>query len=821
MKLTFDRLPIDHKPDSTEYKYRVLNMGLLNTKHIEQLLYVISHKGYAYKDCATCGTKQADFISQELLTLDFDSGTTVDEVLKQCEEYNLLPMLIYYTFSHTEEHPRFRMIFHLDEVIEDFRLAKTLRLAINELFPDADQIKNVTQIYQGSTKGEYGYNLSHFISPHDVILKACQKIKDGSTNGNFSRNLKRRLYLKKIPSKLVQKHGNSYNNIIGQNGKLDELYTYDFCPVNVIEEEPILNNENYDWDFLNDNCELWRKSNTGEHWITEPELFFFASSLKGKKGSIKRLRQLIDKAIELHPHSYNNAQIRNLENAIKSAKPFFRRCDMLPCPYKSNCKFNTLSQCQPLKRGYVQQVRFNETISLEEGEKQLKQAIETAFTNNSSFTIIKAQTGLGKTTAILDYLKENKKLSVCLAVPTHKLKDELFQKIEQYNLDFEVIPELDISKLEPQEQEQYNKYLIVGNYIECKHILNNSKNPEIMEYVRLTDNFNRGWLDRVIITHKRAFLKSRITNDVLVIDEDILSKSIETVDVDVNDLISLKNLANDSALDDWLNCISDKKGLIQLHPLNRKQVKNIMDKIDDNINFNVYMVLKSRLCYVEDSRVTFVIKHSLPKCKKIIILSATIDDVISRWMVKPMKVDFIEIPRIEQRGQLHQYIDLPSSRHALQEGDLIQNYKRIQNILPKDNMPIITFKKFENQLLKNGFNVVATFGSTEGLNFLEGQDIAVIGTYRTQEIQYLLFAKMLDDTVETRDLETENQVVEYNGFRFHLYTFKHPVVRQVQLYMINSELEQCVGRARILRNNNKVHLVAKLPLEDAIIENIM
>ena len=83
MELAFDRLPIDHKPDEKEFGYRVLNMVSLKTDYLDQLIYAISHFGYAYKDAAVKGTKQIDFISQEWLTLDFDDGTTIDTVEKK------------------------------------------------------------------------------------------------------------------------------------------------------------------------------------------------------------------------------------------------------------------------------------------------------------------------------------------------------------------------------------------------------------------------------------------------------------------------------------------------------------------------------------------------------------------------------------------------------------------------------------------------------------------------------------------------------------------------------------------------------------------
>jgi hypothetical protein len=59
-------------------------------------------------------------------------------------------------------------------------------------------------------------------------------------------------------------------------------------------------------------------------------------------------------------------------------------------------------------------------------------------------------------------------------------------------------------------------------------------------------------------------------------------------------------------------------------------------------------------------------------------------------------------------------------------------------------------------------------------------------------------------------------LVEHNGWRFPFTTYEDPVLRNIQFYMIESELEQAVGRARLLRCDCTVHLFSNFPLRQAI-----
>ena len=106
------------------------------------------------------------------------------------------------------------------------------------------------------------------------------------------------------------------------------------------------------------------------------------------------------------------------------------------------------------------------------------------------------------------------------------------------------------------------------------------------------------------------------------------------------------------------------------------------------------------------------------------------------------------------------------------------------------------------------------FGNTEGSNMLEGKDILVVGTPYHAEFLYKLAAVSMGikfDEEEKMMLLT----IDYNGYRLRFTTFADEKLRKIHLWMIESELEQAVGRARLLRNACTVHLFSNFPLSQA------
>lgn len=108
------------------------------------------------------------------------------------------------------------------------------------------------------------------------------------------------------------------------------------------------------------------------------------------------------------------------------------------------------------------------------------------------------------------------------------------------------------------------------------------------------------------------------------------------------------------------------------------------------------------------------------------------------------------------------------------------------------------------------------FGNTTGINSLSGQDIGIVGTPYKIDAVYKLIACYLGANVNNKkDDKPRPRRVEYKGYSFYITSYSDELLRDIQLYAFESELEQCIGRARLLRNNCIVYVLSAFPCEQA------
>ncbi|NLK93322.1 MAG: hypothetical protein GX273_09405 [Bacteroidales bacterium] len=154
-------------------------------------------------------------------------------------------------------------------------------------------------------------------------------------------------------------------------------------------------------------------------------------------------------------------------------------------------------------------------------------------------------------------------------------------------------------------------------------------------------------------------------------------------------------------------------------------------------------------------------------------------------------------------GNLIQYPSRSFSRNCIETNSNL--FKKAKAII--GDKPIITFKKFK----ENDGDI--SFGAVEGHNDYEDKDIAVIGTPHLNELVYKLFALAMG--IEVKNENMRYQEIKRNNCKFYFMTYKKKELRNIQLWLIESELEQAIGRARLLRNKCNVILFSNYPLKQA------
>ncbi len=138
-------------------------------------------KGKSVSPSVMKGTKEKDFVEQQVFMVDIDNKKTdipiltVEKAISICEK-NHLPLAFYYfSFSHTEKLEKYRLVFVMDKVITDKVLRDTIIRRLIDLFEQADtSCTNADRVFFGTNKEAKILDLKARITV-DNILKIPPK----------------------------------------------------------------------------------------------------------------------------------------------------------------------------------------------------------------------------------------------------------------------------------------------------------------------------------------------------------------------------------------------------------------------------------------------------------------------------------------------------------------------------------------------------------------------------------------------------------------------------------------------------------------------
>lgn len=133
-------------------------------------------KGKTVSPAVMKGTKAKDFVEQQVFMVDIDNKKTdipiltVEKAISICEK-NHLPLAFYYfSFSHTEKIPKFRLVFIMNEVITDNILRDTIMRRLIDLFEQADtSCTNADRVFFGTNKKAKILDLKSRITVDNVM----------------------------------------------------------------------------------------------------------------------------------------------------------------------------------------------------------------------------------------------------------------------------------------------------------------------------------------------------------------------------------------------------------------------------------------------------------------------------------------------------------------------------------------------------------------------------------------------------------------------------------------------------------------------------
>lgn len=135
---------------------------------LNQLANYITN-GHAFSiSYAEGGMSDNNFVSSDLVGLDFDGELTVNQVLDKLEEYDIPANIVYYTYSHGENGERFRVITALSETVTNKDEYKQIIKGYQSIFGNSTDNATVgaVQRFLGTNKG-----LARDIDPYSTASK--------------------------------------------------------------------------------------------------------------------------------------------------------------------------------------------------------------------------------------------------------------------------------------------------------------------------------------------------------------------------------------------------------------------------------------------------------------------------------------------------------------------------------------------------------------------------------------------------------------------------------------------------------------------------
>ena len=856
VKVSVDNVSYEGKPLGYEMPtIKRRTVSLWQEIELAELADLNGNKGHAIVPAhLEGGMSTINCTAMQLLVLDFDYDCTFAQIKRRCDDIGLKITYAYHTYSASAVEERFRVVFVCEEVLEDLFIIKAVLRMLHKIFPECDKnCKNPDRIFLGG-KGLIYTDLSARIALVQLFSPLMQTLDKGKHFAENQRGFASETNIALIENHLAMGEVKNMDTILGEN--VDSAVIH---KTGGSTKSPIFMAE-------------WMDNGMGVH-----QRHMCRQGKKGKKVKIKQQKgstqcQLLNdfnSGIELE-HDARFAICTNLIQINGGEKNFFKitekyyeeetyqkwkadikfmsdyfaqRCSPDFCPYFGICEHEgTIVDTLRMDRQVY--LRTETYVSVDEAEECLRKNLYDAFcSTESGMHLIRAQTGLGKTGEYVRLIADNPAERFLIALPTNQLKEEVRERLANNG-----VPERDIfmtvsvhgnAFIPPEIQAQISGMHNRGIHYMTKEIIRDyyeKIRADPLERKAVEEECEKilagikGVKDERVIVTTHAYLaqlkKDFLKNYTVIIDEDFLQLLVFNrmckVSVKCLEELSKKDLRDYSDTAAMVLRTGEKEYTRMKQPrygesLTKEELGELENfQADDNVNDLIHAGAFVRMQDEESKEkiVKYFCPLNMPEMKYI-VLSATFDyEIYRKYFAGQMEVHTYPEKKAAYKGKLEQYTYHSLGRKDLSEKE--QVFSIAKEMAENLNLDIITFKKFEDEGRKT-FNAAGIhFGNSTGLNELEGHDLAVIGTpYRVEEYYKLIACYLGAEVNKEGDKRPSQRRAEYKGNSFLITTYKDKLLREVQLYSIESELEQCVGRARLLRQDCSVYVFSCFPCEQA------
>lgn len=732
-----------------------------------------------------------NWVSTQLIMLDFDGGVTIEKVRSKFKEFGIDITFTYSTLSSSNDKLRFRVGIFLDEQVNNKELASFLIKGLHKVFSEADQnCKDLARFFlPGTIVGDVNYNNVPLSLLIEFILVNLVSL-DGNQTRKFAEN--RQLLLNYIRS--------------GSNSALSILFPDTTRKDIDCNQQNLIKNFNY--DLCRERVKIFNDFCSGE-WLYYKQLKGIATNLLLVSGGLKFMKITMDKFNKEGKTKYGDNQY----NLLKMVNFYDYKPMNLAnfSEYTEDYEYSNLISAERNKRGFVDILEPRELISIEDFDFLFDLKFnEVVNKKDNKIYIIESPTGSGKTEKIIKRINNS-----VIAAPFHDLLDELEDRMDNDNYTrVPSIPKFSKDSI----NKRIKNFFDIGLNSHARTLIKEiaaNKNGEYNDgdSCKATQFLSslksaRSSNSQILTTHTDAFMHE-YPHDTLVFDEDPFFEIIKQRKVKISDINYL--LTKDDAkrhlerVYNMLNtALPGKHCLSNFNLIEKSTIIGLVDKYGSSSNlidfFNSDGFIKDK---INPNIIHFYQKKKLPEDKKIMILSASPQKFIYEKLYGD-RVEVISFPEVKNSGYIHQHTNKSYSRKSLKSS----NTKELKDLLKSDNF--ITFKDEKDRFGEVTYEI--HYGMTTGVDKLKGKDLTVIGTPHFHPMCYELIAYAIGHDIKDGGNEIFNQRVVRKGMRYMFPTFQDEVLREIQISLIESELIQAVGRARTLRTNATVHLYSNLPI---------
>ena len=217
---------------------------------IENLADALVH-GASFKPGVLAGGNKAEnWIEQQLFGLDFDDGIRIEEAYNKVISLGITPCFMYTTFSHKEEHHKFRMIFCNDTIITDGNIRDKLQATLMGVIGGIDEVCfNRDRLFFGGKGHTVLYpDYDTRINAESIIEKYWNaEFKQYISNAKPKSKKKKDSTAAGIKNKDTAKERTTYENL---NVKAIKEHDIEYLR-KVLAHDPIeFENKNEFWDYI-------------------------------------------------------------------------------------------------------------------------------------------------------------------------------------------------------------------------------------------------------------------------------------------------------------------------------------------------------------------------------------------------------------------------------------------------------------------------------------------------------------------------------------------------------------------------------------------